>query len=124
MVWNITVMTTELVVVLNNAPGSYANANHSPTTLGTFQQQSITNLPRHPCQHTHVTQENCLITHGALEQRAKENSWGEQALIHTANPVHSHSQNQWPGKYLWWRKQQMRTESWYKSGHLEECEME
>jgi len=51
VVRNITVMSTELMVILNNAPGSYANANHSSTALGAFQQQCITNLSCHTCQH-------------------------------------------------------------------------
>jgi len=50
VVWNIAVVSTELMVVLNNAPGSYANANYSSTTLGALQQQCITNLSCYTCQ--------------------------------------------------------------------------
>jgi hypothetical protein len=72
MIWNITVMSTKLVVVLNNAPRSYANANHSSTMLRAFQQQCITNLSRHTCQYLQViysAQENRKATeHDALNK--------------------------------------------------------
>jgi hypothetical protein len=73
MIWNITVMSTKLVVVLNNAPRSYTDANHSSTTLGAFQQQCITNLSCHTCQHLQViygAQENRKATeHDALNYK-------------------------------------------------------
>lgn len=68
MVRHISIVSHQLMVVLDDAPGGDTDADYSTTALTSLQQQRVPHLPRHTCQQifsTSVIMHISIVSHSS-----------------------------------------------------------